>query len=156
MTELAIPMSKAVGNVTLRIRIKGVRIATLRIKLAGLILRLAALVAGTKIEIDMGGEFDELPPPSRCRSYMMVGGLEIPRQASVREGSPLYVGDVHDWGRKVDIYLDGVKQQQVVSFDADAGFVRVNRLNEDGEPFISGDEIATEVKRGRVEIRPIA
>jgi hypothetical protein len=154
MAELAIPMSKAVGNLTLRIRIKGARIATLRIKLAGLVLRFAAFVAGTKIEIEMGGDFDEFTPTHR--SYMMVGDLEVPRQASVLESSPLYVSNVHEWGQKVDVFLDGVRQDRVVSFDVDGGWIRVHKLGPDGEPFIQNDEIASEIRRGRIELLPRA
>lgn len=153
MSELAIPMSDVMGKVTLRINIKGVRIATLRIKLGSLLLRLAALVIGTKVEIDMGGEFDELPPLAKFRSYMMVGDMEIPRQSSVREDSPLYVSTVFEWGPKVDIFVNGEKQSDVISYDVDGGYVRVNRLGKDGRPFIVGDEIATEIKRGDIEIR---
>jgi hypothetical protein len=54
------------------------------------------------------------------------------------------------------VFLDGEKQKQVVSYDADAGYVRVNKLNADGKPFIVGDEVETEIRRGRVELRPRA
>jgi hypothetical protein len=153
VNALAVPMSKAIGQVTLHVRVKGVRIATLRIKLGTLLLKLAARIIGTQIEINMGGEFDELPPPEP-RRYMMVGDLEVPRQASVREGSPLHVSNVFDWGSKVDVLLDGTRQDSVVSFDIDAGFVRVCRLDATGKMFVADDEIATEVRRGRVELRP--
>lgn len=156
MAELAIPMSDVMSKVTLRIHIKGVRIANLRIKAGALLLRLAALVMGTQVEIDLGGEFDELPPPGERRSYTMVGDIEVPLQASVREGSPLFVSNVHDWGQKVDVFLDGVRQDQVISYDAENDWIRVNRLNDKGEPYVAGDEIATEVKRGRIELRPRA
>lgn len=88
------------------------------------------------------------------RSYMTVGDLVIPRQASARKDSPFYVADVVEtWGRKVDIFVDGVKQNEVVSFDVDAGWVRTNKIGEDGKPFIEGDELATEIKHGEVEIK---
>jgi hypothetical protein len=154
MMELAIPMSNAVGKVTLRIRVKGVRIASLRIKAGTLLLRLAAWVIGTQLEINMGGEFDELPPLHGRRTYEMIAGVEVPRQLSIREGSPLFVSNFHEYGQRFDIYLDGIKQNQVVSYDIDGGFVRLNRLDEKGIPFVADDEIATEVRRGFVEIRP--
>jgi hypothetical protein len=152
VTALTIPMSDAIGKVTLHIRITGARLATLRIKLGTLLLRFAARVIGTKIEINMGSDFDELPPAGR-RTYEMIGGIEVPRQLSVREGSPLFFGDFYAVGQKIDIWLDGVKQDHVISYDADAGYVRVNRLNAEGNFFVAGDEVATEIKRGRVELR---
>jgi hypothetical protein len=155
VSELAIPMSKAIGSVTLHVRITGVRIAALRIKAGTLLLKFAAFVMGTQIEIHMGGDFDELPPQGR-RSYDFIEGREIPRQLSVRAGSPLYVSNFFDFGQKIDVFLDGEKQKQVVSYDADAGYVRVNKLNADGKPFIVGDEVETEIRRGRVELRPRA
>jgi hypothetical protein len=154
MSDLAIPISKAIGQATLRIRVKGVRIATLRIKFGVWLLGIAARIIGTQVEITMGGDdFDELPPAG-TRSYDLIGGMEVPRQLSIRHGSPLYVSNFYDVGQKIDVYLDGVKQDTVVSYDADAGYVRVNRTNEKGEFFVAGDEIATEIKRGRVELRP--
>ena len=152
MSDLAIPMSKALGEVTLRIRIRGIRILSLRIKLGTLLLKFAAFVIGTRIEIDMGGEFDELPPAG-TRSYELIGAIEVPRQLSVRHGSPLYIRNFYDVGQVIDVFLDGEKQEQVISYDADAGYVRVNRLNQDGRPFVTGDEVATEIRRGRVELR---
>ena len=152
MSDLAIPMSKALGEVTLRIRIRGIRILSLRIKLGTLLLKFAAFVIGTRIEIDMGGEFDELPPAG-TRSYELIGAIEVPRQLSVRPGSPLYISNFYDVGQVIDVFLDGEKQEQVISYDADAGYVRVNRLNQDGRPFVTGDEVATEIRRGRVELR---
>lgn len=154
MSDLAIPISKAIGQATLRIRVKGVRIATLRIKFGGWLLGMAARIIGTQVEITMGGDdFDELPPAG-TRSYDLIGGVEVPRQASVRRESPLFVPNVFLFGQKIDVFLDGVKQEQVISYDADAGYIRVNRLGSDGKPFIAGDEIATEIRRGKVELRP--
>ena len=152
MSELAIPMRKVLGNVTLHIQIKGLRTLKLRVRIGTLLLKLAAFVIGMHIEIHMGGEFDELPPAG-MRSWDLIDGIEVPRQLSVRPGSPLYVSNFYQYGEKIDVYLDGVKQDQVVSYDADAGYVRVNRLGEDGDPFVTGDEVATEIKRGRVELR---
>lgn len=140
------------GNITLHIRIKGVRIAALRIKAGTLLLKLAAFVIGTQIEIDMGGEFDELPPAG-IRSYETIGDVEVPRQLSVRHGSPLYVSNFYEIGQKIDVFLDGVKQEEIISYDADAGYVRVNKLDDKGHAFVAGDEIATEIRRGRIELR---
>jgi hypothetical protein len=146
--------SEALQRVTLDIRIVGLKVARFRLWLAALIIRLAGVISGTEIRVEQGRDFDELPPLPRNRSYMMVGGIEVPRQASCRGDSPLFVSNALDWAPKLDFLVDGLVQNEVISYDVDAGYMRVQKHGPDGQPFIVGDEIATEVIRGKIEIRP--
>ena len=149
---MEINATEMTSRIVLDVRIVGLKIARLRLWLGAQIMKLAGLVAGCKIQIEFSQEFDELPPLPRTRSWILVGGVEVPRQASVRGGSPLYVHP-EPWGRMVDFYLDGVRQEKVVSYDLDAGYIRVMKKGADGQPFIAGDEIATEILRGTIEVK---
>lgn len=57
-------------------------------------------------------------------------------------------------GARVLVFLDGVEQRRrCVAYDADAGTVTRAKLNEAGEIYCVGDEIAMETVSGKVEVR---
>jgi|GEM_PF-5867270 len=145
--RVAVPIGKLVSRLTLEIRITGARAFAWRLWLATLIVRLDALVAGTQVYVAVGPRpaFDE-QRRTGYRRYLTVGKWIVPSAHSI------YLDGFPDWGPHVDIFLDGVRQDQVVSFDVDAGCVRVHRLV-GGRVVVEGDEIATEIRRGKVELR---
>jgi hypothetical protein len=145
---------EVLDRISIDVRIVGLKVARFRLWLAAQVMKLAGWVAGCEARVEQGRVFDELPPLPRYRSYMLVGGLEVPRQASVDARSPFYVSNAHEWATKMDFLLDGQVQERIVSYDIDAGYMRVHRLGPDGEPFVAGDEVATEVLHGNIEIRP--
>jgi hypothetical protein len=158
MNALTVNIGEVTHNLTMKVR--GQKRFAARSWLACQLIRLAAFVIGTKLSIELlsGDDFDEQELPtafdgSPYRRYVKVGDYVVPSAASVREG-PLYESSFTEWGPHVDVLLDGVKQNEVVSFDMDSGWIRRNRKNAEGSAYIAGDEIATEVLRGTVELRP--
>ncbi len=61
--------------------------------------------------------------------------------------------DCWDRGIKVDVWLDGVEQSDVLEAHTDAGYIVRAKLNEAGEPYLIGDEFATERLTGVVTAR---
>lgn len=156
-----LPTTFNVGEVTHTLTMKVVGIKSLRFRtwLAGLIIKLAAVVLGTKLSVELLGneDFDEkdLPPAfdgSPYRNFVKVGDYAVPTACAVDERSPLYHASYRVWGPFVDILLDGVVQTNVLSFDIENAYIRRHFLKE-GELAVNGDEIANEVVRGKVELR---
>lgn len=67
----------------------------------------------------------------------------------MRKDDPGYM-DVAGVG--AEVFLGGEIVKQCLTADEDEGFVLVARLNESGKNFLDGDEVATEIKRGKVLI----
>lgn len=73
---------------------------------------------------------------------------------SVRKDDPGYPA----WSRidqkaEVRVYLDGIQVEECITADEEAGYVLCNKLK-NGKPFITKtQEVATEKRHGRVEIR---
>jgi hypothetical protein len=159
MTALSVNVAEVTQTLTLKVR--GQKTLAVRMWLCTLLLRMAGAALGTKLSVDLssGDDFDErdLPPAfdgEAFRRYIKVGEYTVPTACSVREGSPLYESSFHTWGRHVDVWLDGVKQDRVVSFDMDHGWLRRFKTDAEGEAQIEGDEFATEILRGEIELRP--
>lgn len=132
------------------VRITLPRFIGLRFWLIAQLVRMAGLISPVTIEVITIDDLDQVEP--RTRSWQMIGGNPVPRQLAFNPGSPLYRGDWATYAQGIDIYLDGEKQVEVLSYDCDEGFVRKNRLV-DGEPVVKGGEIETVVLRGKVELR---
>ena len=95
-------------------------------------------------------EVDGLP---ERRNWRLVGDVEVPENASCRQSSPWYIADI-EFAQHVDFFLDDELLAEIVSYDLVEGFVRFNSKTPDGKLRMDGDEIATEVRRGRLEVRP--
>lgn len=145
---------------TLTLKVRGIRSLAVRTWVCTKLLRIAAWVLGTRISIEMvgGDDFDEQDSPPAFdsaphRRYLKVGEYVVPTAASVHEG-PLYDSSAHEWGPHVEVLLNGEAQSEVVSFDTEGGWLRRYRRDSEGILFLAGDEVATEVLRGKVELRP--
>lgn len=146
--------SAAMSRIFLDIKSSDFVIYKARLWLAAQFLKLVARLAGSNpIVVTYSTDFDAIPRLLHRRTYMMVGNIELPRQCSVRPDSPIYVSTFTDWGPKVDFYLNGIRQDQVVSYDMDIGLMRVLKPGPDGLAFMEWDEIATEIKHGEIEVR---
>lgn len=134
---------------TIQVRISGLGAARVRLWLAAQVLKLEGLIGGTRMDVSVGPppEFDDVSPEHR--RYFLVGEIEVAAAASVDEKSPLFAPNIFEWAPLIDILLDGALQDRVVAYDVDRGFVRVYP-SDDVRSF--GDRVATEVRRGRVEI----
>lgn len=55
-------------------------------------------------------------------------------------------------GRKVEVFLDGIRQDSVVSADEEAGVVVRYARKDNGDFFVDGGSLRVETKRGRVLI----
>lgn len=55
-------------------------------------------------------------------------------------------------GMRVCVLLDGIEQRRLIAYDVDAGTVTRAKLNEAGEIYCVGDEVAMEVASGLVEV----
>lgn len=128
------------------LRLEMPRLFGFRLWLSMRLLRLVAYICPLSIGVDMGS--DELRLPTR-RTYQRKNGVVIPNQMAV--------GDEHfdpELARSLDIYLDGVKQEGVVAYDADAGAIRRNVLNAEGRPQLNAtrDEVLRETVYGKVTV----
>lgn len=116
----SVSMPKLIGAITLRVRFA--RLAGFRVRLAALVMRVAARVAGCDIESDAGD--DEI-------QFTWDG---LPRALSIIEGYKGYRRDAIDHALGLLIRLDGVEQRDVVSFDIDAKRVS-NYVRDDHDQF---------------------
>lgn len=128
------------------LRLEMPRLFGFRMWLAIWLLRLVAYICPLTIAVDTSS--DELPLPGH-RTFQVQKGVEIPNQMALGER-----GFDHDLAMRLDIYLDGVKQDQVVAYDVDAGAIRRNVLGADGRPQLNAtrDAVLRETVRGKVEI----
>ena len=55
-------------------------------------------------------------------------------------------------GRNVAVYLDGVRQEDVLEADDDLGFVIKLARDEAGNIIAEGDEVKREIKLGKVQV----
>jgi hypothetical protein len=69
---------------------------------------------------------------------------------STEETDTAYVPGRYYMGTK--IYLDGVEVRQVLTADDVAGYIKCAKLNENGDLYVVGDEVATEELHGMVRI----
>lgn len=118
-----ISMPETMRKVTLQVRVVGVRRTRARMWIGTQLLRVAAWIIGCGIEIGAGDSpatFDEDGVPSR----LSVDDKIFPRYVT-----------------RLDIFLDGVEQDRVTSYDKEKGELTA----------WVGDVLAT--KRGRVEVR---
>ena len=58
-------------------------------------------------------------------------------------------------GQSVTVYLDGVEQKNCFEADTENGYVLKARLNDAGEIFVDGFEVATERLEGVVTVVPL-
>jgi hypothetical protein len=124
MTNIAsITMPELMRNITLHIRVTGQRVTAIRFWLGTRLLRLAAWVIGCGIEIDTESPitFDAYGVPSRYG----VGDAHLDASAAQR----------------LIVYLDGVEQDKVVSYNIDRGEI------------IAWVDLIQVMKRGAVEAR---
>jgi len=128
------------------LRLEMPRLFGFRMWLAMRLLKLVGFVCPLSIAIDTGS--DELRLPEH-RTYREQNGVVIPNQWSIDDRR---LG--LDVALRLDIYLDGVKQDQVVAYDADAGLLRRNVLDDEGNPQLNAarDAVLRETVRGKVEI----
>lgn len=108
------------------------------------LLKLVGYICPLTLAIDTSSDELQLP---KYRTYQQQDGVLIPNQWSIEEG-------VFDPISRIDLYLDGVKQDQVVAYDVDAGAVRRNVLDADGGSQLNAtrDAVLRETVRGKVEI----
>lgn len=80
----------------------------------------------------------------------MAEAMIIPRALSVDEAG-------YNWrlGPKLEIFVDGVKQDKVISYDIDAGVVVRHKLTDDGSYVLNEtrDETVRETITGDVVVR---
>lgn len=131
-------------QITLRLEMP--RLFGFRMWLTTWLLKLVSLVCPLSIGIDTSD--DELRLP-RYRTYQTQSGVVIPNQMAV--GDESFDAEL---ARRLDIYLDDVKQDEVVAYDVDAGAIRRNVLGTDGKPQLNAtrDAVLRETVHGKVEI----
>lgn len=71
------------------------------------------------------------------------GFMDVPRHQAIQKGRGVFL----------DVYLDGVKQVNVVNADDEQGFVVRHKLKE-GRSYTEGQQVATERLTGSVEFKP--
>lgn len=76
----------------------------------------------------------------------------IPAVLSINEGEPGYRPDWQYIGHDLDIFVDGVEQTSVVSYDCNAGTVTRHKRDANDRYIVEGDEIALEAITGTVEV----
>lgn len=78
----------------------------------------------------------------------------IPRALSITEGDEHWRPDCFVIGRTLEISLDGVKQEKVISYDMDAGEVKRIAVDEQGQIKIDREleEVITETVQGEVTV----
>lgn len=147
-------VGKLLSELKLNIHIDGARAARVRIWAGVLLMKLAGLVIGCNVAIDLdhGGDFDEKPRETP-RNFTVLGNVSVPSAAAVDKRSPLYDPRWPEWAPKIEILLNGVVQQDVLAFDVDVGAIRVFARDRRHKLKLIGDEIQTKVRRGKVELR---
>ena len=157
---MATAATSNVGEVTHTLTMKVTGIQSLRIRtwLSGQIVKLAAWVLGTKMSLEFADseDFDDKDSPQAFdggpyRNFTKVGEYAVPTACSVNAKSPLYHHSVSQWGAHVNVLLDGVEQDKVISFDSENGWMR-RYLTKNGDLYLAGDEVASEVVRGKVDL----
>jgi hypothetical protein len=77
--------------------------------------------------------------------------VDLPRAASVNRADPLYNADVI-LDLPIAVWLDGVEQQHVETYDIDKGFIIRAALDDAGKLRVEFDEILTECVTGVVTV----
>lgn len=136
----------SINTKQITMRIEMPRLFGIRMWITLRLLRLVAYICPLSITIDTGG--DELSLPEH-RTYQEQNSVVIPNQMAI--------GDAHydaDLARRIDVFLNGEKQNAVVAYDVDAGAIRRNVLDSDGKPQLNAtrDAVLRETVRGKVEI----
>jgi hypothetical protein len=70
------------------------------------------------------------------------GFMDVPRHQAIQKGRGVFL----------DVYLDGVRQINVVNADDEQGFVVRHKLR-DGKTYAEGQQVATERLTGFVEFK---
>jgi len=71
--------------------------------------------------------------------------MDIPRK--------LHADDDHPFGPRAQVFVDDAEQTGVIEYDIDEGFVRVLKVDDNGNPFAVGDEFASRIVRGVVTVK---
>lgn len=139
MTAITVPLAPAIKQVKVELRASLPKFMSLRFRIAAFIVKIAAWIAGTGVEIGVTSP----SPPTRLAHYDREG-LPIRMAVSDRDFDP-------EIGRSLNIWVDGVLQDKVIAFDRDEGFVERYQLR-DGQMFAEGDEVAKETVTGEVVV----
>jgi hypothetical protein len=76
----------------------------------------------------------------------------IPDRISAEKDDPGYEPFRRLLNQRVRVKLDGVEQKQVLTADRAEGWIKRTMVDEDGGLVVDGDEIKTEIVRGKVEL----
>jgi hypothetical protein len=79
---------------------------------------------------------------------------ELPDVFSIQPGDPGYRADWPTFAARINVFVDGVKQEKVVSYDAPAGVVIKRKLDRAGGYVLAdgGAHLANEEVRGVVTL----
>ncbi|WP_242183227.1 hypothetical protein [Sphingomonas sp. CARO-RG-8B-R24-01] len=76
----------------------------------------------------------------------------IPAVLSIEEGEPGFRPDWQDIAFDLNIFVDGVEQRNVVSYDCNAGLVKRFLISASGRFIVEGDQVVLETIHGTVEV----
>lgn len=76
----------------------------------------------------------------------------IPAVLSIEEGEPGYRPDWQDFAFDLNIFVDGVEQRNVVSYDCNAGLLKRLQVSESGRFIVEGNQVLLETISGTVEV----
>ena len=139
LTAIKYPAAKALGLLTVRVRITGLPVMRARLWLGTKLFAFAGWISGAKCVIEVIGVNTPVAPEYDD------------------EGAPIRADVNHpewDWERTAfhDVILDGTVQTHVTAFDREAGWVERFRLK-NGDIYSDGDNCATERVVGKVTVR---